>query len=1033
MAHPDAPSEPSRQGWRSLRAVLTVQTLNAFNDNVVRFALLGIALVVLQGQRVPFLSAELEWKDIYKNLIGTLISLPFVLFAPIAGWASDRFSKKTVIRACLYAQIAIVVAIMGAIMIGDLWLATAGFFVLAIQSAFFGPAKLGIVKELVGSSKLAVASGWMQMLTIMAIVFGAPAGGGGYKAARNAIVDDPWLAGLVPVGCIGVFAVLALAILRRIQPTPVHHGEPLTIGVFFRHFVDLGELYRSRPVWLSSLGIAFFFFSGAFAIAVLTQIAQEHYTGDTAASVASYFMATTGLGIGLGSIFVALVSSQRIELGLVALGGFGMALSMFLATLFAPSQAAFYVTLGLLGASSAMFLVPQTAYLQDKADPGRRGRVLSASNLINSTAAISANVIQATLQLSGISSRIQLWLLGIVSLAAAAYSLQLLPSNFARILVKMALRTFYRLRIKGEPNLPESGGALLLSNHVTWIDGLLIGAASSRDVRFAAHEDLFRRRLVGWGLRLFGVIPISSNSAREAIRATADAIREGALVCIFPEGTRTRTGTLNELHKGFELIVRQSGGAPVLPVYLDRLWGSIFSFSGNRFLFKIPRKLPYPATVNFGAPIPAEQATRVRVRDALVALSLQAYRQRPELHTTLDDACIDALKRRGRKVCLVDRSAKRSMRLTRSAILASSLQLGQRWRETIADPCVAIALPPSSPGVLAHLGLIFAGKTIVNLPLETNAARCQKLAEALREAAVGTVITTEAIGQGRPTLPWPERVIHLADELRAVDGLPRLWSRVHTALSPRWWLRTRGRRSLASANGVEEPAVGVWTPQGHYQFISHREILTQVAQISDANAFHPEDRFLNTYSYDQIPGQLFGLWLPLLRHQRLVVHTMGSHPPSPDALLNGEGVTVLVTDGAGLQACEPALGTSGSVVRMIATFGPWRGDDSFCQTTLRHPHATVCRGLISEGHGMLLSLSIPHPDFDRVKQPGHKQRASGRVLPGMHLRCEGTEDHPGALLAQSPGSNLDSMVRLEIQGYIDPEGFLFPVPHDLEN
>ncbi|MGY8686690.1 MAG: MFS transporter, partial [Verrucomicrobiales bacterium] len=204
-------SEPSPQAWRSLRAVLTVQTQNAFNDNVVRFTLMGIAFIILQDNKTALES--------YKNIIGTLISLPFVLFAPIAGWTSDRFAKSQVIKVCLYAQIAIIVAIMGAVVIGNLWLATGGFFALAIQSAFFGPAKLGILKELVGSKKLAVVSGWMQMLAIVAIVFGSPAGGGGYKAARGWI-NDPWMAGLIPIGFILLFAVIALLIVRKIQPTP---------------------------------------------------------------------------------------------------------------------------------------------------------------------------------------------------------------------------------------------------------------------------------------------------------------------------------------------------------------------------------------------------------------------------------------------------------------------------------------------------------------------------------------------------------------------------------------------------------------------------------------------------------------------------------------------------------------------------------------------------------------------------------------------------------------------------------------------
>ena len=209
MASTSSSGEPSPQAWRSLRAVMTVQTQNAFNDNVVRFTLLGIALIVLQGQTMMINGKPVAIDTAYKNTIGILISLPFVIFAPIAGWASDRFSKRSVIQTCLWAQIAIIVAIICAMISRSIWLATAGFFVLAIQSAFFGPAKLGIMKELVGSKKLSVVSGWMQMLTIVAIIFGSPVGGAGFKKASD-YIPDIWMAGLVPVGLILLMAFTAL-------------------------------------------------------------------------------------------------------------------------------------------------------------------------------------------------------------------------------------------------------------------------------------------------------------------------------------------------------------------------------------------------------------------------------------------------------------------------------------------------------------------------------------------------------------------------------------------------------------------------------------------------------------------------------------------------------------------------------------------------------------------------------------------------------------------------------------------------------
>ena len=985
MASTSSSGEPSPQAWRSLRAVMTVQTQNAFNDNVVRFTLLGIALIVLQGQTMMINGKPVAIDTAYKNTIGILISLPFVIFAPIAGWASDRFSKRSVIQTCLWAQIAIIVAIICAMISRSIWLATAGFFVLAIQSAFFGPAKLGIMKELVGSKKLSVVSGWMQMLTIVAIIFGSPVGGAGFKKASD-YIPDIWMAGLVPVGLILLMAFTALIMVRRIQTTPAHAGEKLTVGVFFRHFVDLREIYRSRPVWLSSIGIAVFWFTGAFSIAVFTQIAQEAYPidGATAAAVASYCLAATGLGIALGSVFVAMISSNRLELGLVPLGVIGMAISIALAALL-PLGSWFYAALALLGATSAMFLVPQNAFLQDKADPARRGRVLSASNLINSAAAIFANVAQYALEEgANISSRGQLWILFIACVVTAFFCIRLLPSHFVRILLKIFMRFFYRLRIMGEANLPEKGGALLLANHVTWIDGLLIGAASPRDVRFVAYDGFFKRGIISWGLRLFGVVPISSKSARQAIKTTASAVNEGGLVCLFPEGTLSRTGFLNEFQKGFELIARQAKGAPVIPVAIDGMWGSSFSFSGNKFFFKRLSKFPYPATVNFGAPMIAAEADRDAVRDALITLRQEAYSKQP----TLAHATIDALKLKGKQVCLIDRSEIRRTRFTRRMVLASSLQLADRWKESIAEDRVGVALPPSSPSVFAHLGLILAGKTVINLPLQ--AVDRSSLAKSLEEANISTVITTKAIHEGLSDLPWPKHVLSLTKELRAVDGLPRLQARFRVFLSPRWLLKRRLTQK------PESPALGILNNEGNYHFLSHSQVLSQVAQISDVNAFLQDDVLLNLYPNHQVTGQVFGLWLPILQGIRFVVHTMGSHPATPEALINKEGVTAIITGEAGLSFCQEAFKLKDNLTRTVTTFDRPRENGPFDGLK-----ATACYGWVSQSSGLIVSLSVPHPPSKDPPQTGHLPGASGRLLPGAALPIEGTLDDEGYLKLRS--------------------------------
>lgn len=978
----DAPGPVAR---RSLRAVLAVQTQNAFNDNVVRYALLGVALMILEKGTWVF--------DYYKNIIAGLISLPFVLFAPIAGWISDRYPKSQVIRTCLYFQIGIIGLIIVAMLMKNLWFATAGFFILAVQSAFFGPAKFGIIKELVGSRQLSRAAGLMQMLTILAIVVGAVAGGEGLKQAVAHVSTDPWVAGLIPVGMVGLGAFFALWVIRGLSETPSHPVEPLSIRTFFGHFTDLGEIFRHRFLTLSCIGIAYFWFSGAFAMATFTQVAQEHYDGATAAAFASYYLATTSLGIAAGSVFVAFVSGNRFELGLVPVGGLGLAMSLLLCAICPVQSAWFYLGLFLLGATSAIFLVPQNAFLQDRADPKRRGRILAASNMLNSAASLSASLaLQPFCQAIGMSSKAQFLVVGILSLAVGLYALKLLPSQFVRIPFKFLLRLLYRIRMSGDHHLPSEGGALLLANHVTWIDGLLLSAASPRDIRFVAHDNFFKKGIVAWGLRLFNVVPISSKNARQAIKTTAAEVNAGGVVCLFPEGTLTRTGTMNELQKGFELIARQLDGAPVIPVHLDRLWGSIFSYANGKFFRKRPRHIPYDVSIRFGEPLPPKEAKHATVQRALAELGRDAYQGRPELYQSLGHACIARLKRGGRKPCIITKGSDRHSVLNRRTVLTTGLLLGKRWRASIADERVGVVLPPSSSSLLAHLGLALAGKQIVPLPLQP----CPEEITRIQQLGLRTVITTKGVHSGLATFPWPDDVITLTEELRALNGLPRILA----YLTARWgcakWLQ---RRYLPNK---DPDSIAVHFIDGRAP-LTHRQILTQAAQIADVHLLHEGDNLLVLYGSEHPMGQHFGIWLPLMHRQVALVPAMSATPTTPEVLLRAEDLRLVVADAETLKAFENAR----SDVYRLTADAPLQDDH------LYHTHLAPCQSVLT-------TLTYPDVHFHDLIQPGHRPGTYGKSLPGTCLIEENGEvraEHPATTAFTFPGQ-------------LDSEGFLAPPTHD---
>jgi acyl-[acyl-carrier-protein]-phospholipid O-acyltransferase/long-chain-fatty-acid--[acyl-carrier-protein] ligase len=297
----------------------------------------------------------------------------------------------------------------------------------------------------------------------------------------------------------------------------------------------------------------------------------------------------------------------------------------------------FLGTLLCLAFSSALFLAPLNAWMQDRYPADKRGEMQSAVNLQDCLAGIFAVLVIAgvslvceKLHLSGLASvRWQVLVVSLLCLVATIHALRMLTAEFLRVLVLPVIRLIYKIRVVGREHLPDKGGVLLLPNHVTWADSFFLSAACHRPIRFVMYDGFMTAKGVGWFARLFDTVPISSTKAKDAIRVVADALNEGHVVCLFGEGELTRTGCLQEIKRGFELMVRKAG-TPVVPVWMDGAWGSIFSFERGKFFKKTPYRLPYPMTLVFESPILASDANAESVRSAMLHGSSRALRVRAE-------------------------------------------------------------------------------------------------------------------------------------------------------------------------------------------------------------------------------------------------------------------------------------------------------------------------------------------------------------------------------------------------------------------
>ena len=980
----EAPCVPSM--WKTV----IIQAQNSFNDKVAQYVLLALANVI------PALT--LGQREAYPHVGALLLALPLILFAPTAGWLSDRYSKRSIIIWCSLMQFFGMVVITACFYFNWFWAATFTFFLLATQATFFGPAKGGIVKELVGEQRLSWANSWVQSTGLLAIVIGPWLGGALFKWTAPHFPGEPQMAAFWPSAGLALAAIVPVILAIRMRRTPSHSQEPPRWSLLWEHFFHLKDLLSVRRLRLSAFGVSFFWFSATLLALLLIQVAQTMTPDQSAhAALGGYLMIWIGLGIAAGSVIVGLVSTDKIELGLIPLGGLGMAFGSMMAALPTVQLGGvfFIAMLFFIGVSSAVFLVPLNAYLQDSVEPAKRGRQLAAAGLLDSLGMFFGVIAQYVWKLFGLTgamgARLQFLLLSVLCLVTAVYVVRIIPQNFLRFVALALVKLIYRVRVRHADRIPAKGGVLMIANHVSYIDAFIISAACERKVRFIASDQFHKMRFIGPFLTLFDVVPVSPTRAKDAIVSVAEAVAGGDLVCIFPEGQITRTGGMNEIRKGFELIARR-GHVPVLPVYLDDLWGSLLSFERGTFFKKWPKRYAYQIGVSFAPVEPPETATADWARRQFRTLSAEAILARGELRSRLEDSLVVEFCRKPWRTV-----AWGQHKTTRAMLLAQAWTLARQWTDVVSGDRVAV-LTTGTPALLAILALRLAGyiPVVVSPGLSTDLV-------ALTEHLTANGIHA-AIHPHPPTQTANFTWINLTTEIAGLDSL-RLASKIGSIyLLPKrlqvWWMR---RRQIH--HSLQPEAFG-WLAPGpagvpRYQSLTHREILLQSEQLSSLDAVREGEGVFSPDGFASVPGALMGLWHPLL--QGAVILTEPSRQNDAKVFLGDEMLAAALAhstpnqaEGARIFYCFCA-----NAHQVAAQYG---------ETLAERWKLTLGPAACDAATRRILSINLPHPPVTtRTGDPqqGHKPHTRGRLLPGFTAQDQLTLQTPDGVSIALPGASLD--------------------------
>jgi acyl-[acyl-carrier-protein]-phospholipid O-acyltransferase / long-chain-fatty-acid--[acyl-carrier-protein] ligase len=999
-------SKPASESLHGFWSLFVTQFQGAFSDNVLK----NLVIFMLVA-----LNLSIEEKHRIGELVGALFSLPFIMFSMAGGFLADRFSKRTISIGVKVFEIGVMTLALVGLIEARMPVLLVCVFLMGMHSAFFGPSKYGLLPELLPDKRLSWGNGLLELGTFTAIILGTVAAA---LMAEN-FRGHHGRSGILLI----VLAVIGLGVSLGITRVPAADpNRKFSANFIATLFRQMRSWRGDRPLNLAVLGNTYFNFIGALLL--LNVFFYGAGVLKLSESQIGLLNASLAVGIGLGSVAAGYLSGNKIEYGLVPLGAVGLSVVSLSLSASGLSLWAALVRLALLGFSGGFFIVPICALLQHRPDKSKKGEVLAAANLLSFVGVFLASGMHYLLAEVAHLSPGQIFLFSsVLTFAGAMYAVILLPDSLLRFVLWALTRTIYRIRVIGIENIPAKGGALFVCNHVSFIDALLLLASTDRQVRFLMYKNYYELPYIKPFARILGAIPVSSEQRPreliQALRTATNAIQAGDIICIFAEGEITRIGHLLPFRRGFERIMKDVD-APIIPVGLDGVWGSIFSFKKGRFLWKIPHRMYYPVTIHYGAPMPPS-AKPFEVRQVVQGLLAAAWQNRKKRMRPLHRSLIRTARRHPFRFAMADMQDTNVRFLS---VLVRAVLLAKRLRPVWKDQkMVGILLPSSTTGAIANYAAMLSGRVPVNLNYTlSNPA----LASCIRQCEIQTVITAKAFLE-KAKIEVPREAVCLEDVFGSAvskqEGVsdapaghpPSAWEKLTAVLIACLFPARLLERALGchSKSTLDDLATVVFSsgstgdPKG--VLLSHYNIGSNIEQIDQVFGFHRHDRMLGILPFFHSFGFTVTLWLSAVLGVGMVYHPNPLDGKTIGLLVCDFNVTFLLATPTFLQiymrSCTPEQFGSVRIVvtgaeklteRLATAF-----EDQFGIHPLEGYGCTECAPVVSVN-----TLDYRSAGF---RQIGAKRGKIGHPLPGISVRIVDPETRTpvppgqaGLMLVQGP-------------------------------